>query len=65
MKIRLIPTLLALALVGAAASSCVVHETEVRHSPCAGGVWIGGHYDAVGRWHPPHWRCPGVVEIIE
>jgi hypothetical protein len=32
-----------------------------RH--CPGGYWIEGHYDRRGRWHPAHWRCPGVVEI--
>jgi len=30
--------------------------------PCAGGVWVAGHYGPQGAWHPGHWRCPGVVE---
>jgi hypothetical protein len=49
-------------------SSCVVREERVaRPGPagCPGGVWIEGHYGPRGRWHPAHWRCPGVVERIE
>ena len=46
-------------------SGCVVHEREVVRAPappCAGGVWVEGHYGPQGAWHPAHWRCPGVVE---
>ena len=53
------------ALLGASTSACVVREQPVvvaRPAPCAGGYWVQGHYDRVGRWHPSHWRCPGVIE---
>lgn len=30
---------------------------------CPGGYWVEGHYGPRGRWHPGHWRCPGVIEI--
>jgi len=48
-------------------SSCVVRERAVATGPgrCPGGAWIEGHYGPRGRWHPGHWRCPGVVERIE
>jgi hypothetical protein len=45
---------------------CTVHTVVVeRRAPCPGGVWIEGHYGPRGRWHPGHWRCPGVVEVVE
>jgi hypothetical protein len=48
-------------------SACVVREERVvaRPGPCRGGVWVEGHYGPRGRWHPAHWRCPGVVERVE
>ncbi len=32
---------------------------------CPGGIFIEGHRGPRGRWHPGHWRCPGVVEVVE
>lgn len=64
MKRRIVATLLMTALLGLVATSCEVRETVVRR-PCVGAIWIGGHYDRFGAWHQPHWRCPGVVEVIE
>ena len=32
--------------------------------PCAGAVWIPGHTSQSGKFHPGHWRCPGVVEVV-
>ena len=56
---------LALAITGSA-SGCVVREQRVASGPrCRDAVWIDGHYGPHGRWHPAHWRCPGVVERIE
>jgi hypothetical protein len=59
-------------LVGLAALSmtgCVVEERPYyAHSgppACAGGRWIPGHYGPYGAWHRGHWRCPGVVEVVE
>jgi hypothetical protein len=47
-------------------TACTVHTVVVeRRPPCAGGVWIEGHYGPRGRWHPGHWRCPGVIEVVE
>jgi len=62
---------LALALgigAGMGASGCVVRERVVARSTassCRGGVFVEGHYGPRGRWHPAHWRCPGVVERVE
>ena len=54
------------ALLGAASPGCVVREQRVATGPhCPGGYWVDGHYGRHGRWHPGHWRCPGVVERIE
>jgi hypothetical protein len=52
-------------VLSGAASGCVVHERPAYYgySGCAGAVWIQAHYDRYGRWHPSHWRCPGVVEV--
>jgi hypothetical protein len=50
---------LAIAL-GAAAQGCYVGPAPGH---CPGGYWVEGHYGPRGRWHPGHWRCPGVVEI--
>ena len=52
------------ALVLALASACVVRERARPVAPCAGAVWVEGHYNRAGVWRPGHWRCPGVV-IIE
>ncbi len=66
MKRRFVQRALVAGLLGILASSCVVHETVVRRAPpCVGGVWIGAHYDRAGRWHVAHWRCPGVIEVVE
>jgi hypothetical protein len=56
--------LLIFAMLGVVACSS---ETVVVRSPppCAGGVWIPGHYGPAGYWRPAHWRCPGVVEVVE
>ena len=45
-------------------TSCIVRERTVAGpGRCPGGVWMEGHYGPAGRWHPGHWRCPGVVEV--
>lgn len=60
---------LLVALPALGASGCVVRERRVaaypQPAPCRGGAWIEGHYGRRGRWHPGHWRCPGVVERVE
>jgi hypothetical protein len=56
------------ALAMVSLSGCVVEERPVMvrpAPPCPGAMWIGGHYGPRGRWHPGHWRCPGVVEVVE
>ena len=50
---------LAIAL-GTLAEGCYVGPAPGH---CPGGYWIEGHYGPRGRWHPGHWRCPGVIEI--
>jgi hypothetical protein len=46
--------------LGTAGAGCYVRATPGH---CPGGYWIEGHYGPRGRWHPGHWRCPGVIEI--
>jgi hypothetical protein len=67
MTMRLILAGLLFLSVGTGLSGCVVRERTVAARPgtCPGGYWIEGHYGPRGRWHPGHWRCPGVVERIE
>ncbi|HXX66019.1 MAG TPA: hypothetical protein VEK07_02495 [Polyangiaceae bacterium] len=48
-----------------ALSGCVVEARPAPPPRCPGGEWIAGHYGPHGRWHPGHWRCPGVVEVVE
>jgi len=61
LKMAALALLLIVSVVG-----CTVHTVVVeRHPPCPGGVWIDGHYGPRGRWHPGHWRCPGVIEVVE
>jgi hypothetical protein len=61
LRVALLSCLTSMVLLG-----CVVEERPVRHPrPCAGGVWVAGHYGPRGHWHPGHWRCPGVVEVVE
>lgn len=61
--------LVALGIWMGGASGCVVRERRVVASapppPCRGGVYVEGHYGHRGRWHPAHWRCPGVIEEVE
>jgi hypothetical protein len=56
-----------LLLLGVGTTGCVEREVVVREPAraCAGGVWIEGYRGRRGRWHPGHWRCPGVVEVVE
>jgi hypothetical protein len=60
-------TLVVAVLAVAAFSGCVVEErSDVRPAPrCRGAAWVDGHYGPRGAWHPGHWRCPGVVEVVE
>jgi hypothetical protein len=62
-------SLFGLLLVCLGSSACVEREEvvvrEPRRAACAGGIWIEGHRGPRGRWHPGHWRCPGVVEVVE
>jgi len=53
------------AALGISTSACVVRETRVARHGCAGGYWVEGHYGPHGRWHPGHYRCPGVIERVE
>jgi hypothetical protein len=48
-------------------SGCVVEERSVPEPPrsCLEARWVRGHYGPTGRWHRGHWRCRGVVEVIE
>jgi hypothetical protein len=61
----LVPCMVAFAALSL--SGCVVEERGyARHEPpCPGGRWIEGHYGPYGAWHRGHWRCPGVVEVVE
>jgi hypothetical protein len=46
---------------------CVTQERVVERRPpppCAGAAWVPGHTGRSGNWHPGHWRCPGVVEVM-
>lgn len=58
---RMLATLGLLITLGGMTAGCYVGPERGRH--CPGGYWIEGHYDRRGRWHQPHWRCPGVIEI--
>jgi hypothetical protein len=51
--------------VGQAGCAPRVVVVEHARAPCPGGVWIEGHRGPRGHWHPGHWRCPGVVEVVE
>ncbi len=51
-----------LALPVLMATSCY---SDYRPHRCAGGFWVEGHRGPRGRWHEGHWRCPGVVEVVE
>jgi hypothetical protein len=56
------------ALAFVSLSGCIVEERPYvarPAPPCPGAMWVGGHYGPRGRWHYGHWRCPGVVEVIE
>jgi len=55
------------ALVAVSLCGCVVEERGYGRPPppCRGAFWVEGHYGPRGYWHPGHWRCPGVVEVVE
>ena len=48
-------------------SGCVVEERRVPEPPrsCMEARWVPGHYGPSGRWHRGHWRCRGVIEVVE
>lgn len=60
-------TLVVAVFAAAALSGCVVEERSyARPVPrCRGAIWVEAHYGPRGAWHPGHWRCPGVVEVVE
>jgi len=61
---RLFPHWILAAMAATLLAGCIVHErVVVREPPCPRGLWIEGHYDAYGRWHPSHWQCPAVVVV--
>jgi len=64
-RVRLL-LILSLCLASLTTGGCVVREEPVVRPgprPCPAGVWIEGHRGPRGRWHPAHWRCPGVIEV--
>ena len=66
--LRAVAGALLVASLPVVSTGCVVEErTYARpvRPACPGGIWIQGHYGRYGRWHPGHWRCPGVVEVVE
>jgi hypothetical protein len=60
-------TLVVAVLASVALSGCVVEERTYAAPPprCHGAAWVDGHYGPRGVWHAGHWRCPGVVEVVE
>jgi hypothetical protein len=63
---RAVLGLLFTAFTALGVAACSSETVVVRSPPpCAGGVWIPGHYGPAGYWRPAHWRCPGVVEVVE
>ena len=60
-------TLVVAILAVVALSGCVVEERSyAAPAPrCHGATWVDGHYGPRGAWHRGHWRCPGVVEVVE
>lgn len=59
-------TALGILSIGAIAGCSSERTVIVRNGPpCVGGVWIEGHYGPRGYWRPGHWRCPGVVEVVQ
>ncbi|HEX3773600.1 MAG TPA: hypothetical protein VHV51_03995 [Polyangiaceae bacterium] len=48
-----------------ALSGCYVEADGPPPPPrCAGGVWIRGHHDRYGDWHPGHYSCRAEREVI-
>ena len=48
--------LAALAVLG----GCYAEVDGPRPPPsCAEAVWVRGHHDRFGDWHPGHYRCRG------
>ena len=67
MRPKLLKRLILVLTSALLAGGCVVHEqVAVRPAPppCAGGVWVDGHYGPYGHWHPGHWRCPAPVVVV-
>ncbi len=63
---RCLATLLVGTLATLTLAGCIVEERPARPAPqCRGAVWVEGHYGPRGAWHPGHWRCGGVVEVVE
>jgi len=64
--LRLTLAFIGLLLLPVGSTACAERVVVVEHPRgCPGGVWIEGHRGPRGRWHPGHWRCPGVVEVVE
>jgi hypothetical protein len=59
-----LPHLLGMAAL-LALSGCYVETDGPRPPPrCAEAVWIRGHHDRYGDWHPGHYSCRAEREVI-
>jgi hypothetical protein len=44
---------------------CYVEAGAPRPPPrCAEAVWVHGHHDRYGDWHPGHYRCRGPRVLV-
>ena len=64
-KASFLPHALGVVALAVALSGCYVEADGPPPPPrCGAAVWVHGHHDQYGDWHPGHYRCRGPRVVV-
>jgi hypothetical protein len=63
LKLASLPHWFALAAIIVGLGGCYV-DADGPPRQCAEAVWVRGHHDRDGEWHPAHYRCRGDRVVV-
>ena len=51
--------------IAATLGGCIIEAEGPPPPPrCGAAVWVHGHHDRYGDWHPGHYRCRGPRVVV-
>ncbi|HEX3854860.1 MAG TPA: hypothetical protein VHW01_28055 [Polyangiaceae bacterium] len=60
----ILPQVLVLAALSALGGCYVEADAPPPPPRCGAAVWVRGHHDQYGDWHPGHYRCRGPRVVV-